>query len=98
MIQIICLILSAALFVNADECKPSITTASGPDAPQQICSGRLIYHEPFDDVNKTKWVPQVTFSDFGVRIESLFVEKSSTNSIFTNFTFFTYRTTNSNGM
>lgn len=66
MFQIICLVLSTVIFVGADECKPSITTASGTDAPQKICSEKLIYHEPFDQVDKTKWVPLVTFWDGGV--------------------------------
>lgn len=67
MFQVICIVLSAALFISAEDCKPSITTASGPDAPKKICSGQLVYHEPFDDVNKTKWAPLVTFWDGGVR-------------------------------
>lgn len=66
MLQTICIILSVAIFISAQECKPSITTASGPDAPKNICSGQLVYHEPFDDVNKTKWAPLVTFWDGGV--------------------------------
>lgn len=66
MFQIICIFLSAVIFGSADECKPSISTASGSIAPQKICSGRLIYHEPFDRVDKTKWVPLVTFWDGGV--------------------------------
>lgn len=74
VIQTICVILSVVIFISAQECKPSITTASGPDAPTKICSGQLVYHEPFDDVNKTKWAPLSTFWDGGV-CESLFLTK-----------------------
>lgn len=66
MLQIICLVLGAAILSSADECKPSVTTASGPNAPQQICSGQLIFHEPFDVVNKQIWKPLSTFWDGGV--------------------------------
>lgn len=66
MFQIICVILSAVIIISADDCKPSITTASGVSAPEKICSGQVIYHEPFDTVDKTKWVPLQTFWDGGV--------------------------------
>lgn len=66
MFRLIYLILSAVVFASADDCKPSVTTASGSSAPQQICSGKLIYHEPFDNLDKTKWSPLVTFWDGGV--------------------------------
>lgn len=88
-------LISVVIFAGADNCKPSITTASGPSAPQKICSGQLIYHEPFDTVDKSKWAPLNTFSDNGV------------NSPFLSFVFnpdkkeelfFSYRTMNSNGM
>lgn len=66
MFRLVYLILSAVIFANAEDCKPSVTTASGSSAPQQICSGKLIYHEPFDNLDKTKWSPLVTFWDGGV--------------------------------
>lgn len=83
MIKIICIVLSVAIFVSTDDCKPSITTASGPDAPQKICSGQLVYHEPFDDVNKTKWAPLVTFWDGGVRQILVLIKKMQAKIIST---------------
>lgn len=53
---------------NADECKPSITTASGSSAPQQICAGKIIFDENFDTLDKQKWKPLVTFWDGGVSV------------------------------
>lgn len=66
MLQKICILLSAFVLVNADECRPTPTTASGSNAPQNICSGQLIFHEPFDNLDKQKWNPLVTFWDGGV--------------------------------
>lgn len=64
--RIIFVVLSVVIFSNADECRPSITTASGSSAPQQICSGQLIFDENFDSLDKQKWKPLVTFWDGGV--------------------------------
>lgn len=83
MWRIICLALCGVLFAKADECKPSITTASGSNAPKTICSGQLIFHEPFDNLDKTKWKPLVTFWDGGV---CRFHIKFQRNSVI--FTFF----------
>lgn len=58
--------ISFVIELNCEECEPSITTASGSSAPQKICSGRLIYHESFDKLDKTRWSPMVTFWDGGV--------------------------------
>lgn len=67
MFRIICVVFSFVLLSTADECQPSITTASGSSAPQQpICSGQLIFEENFDVLDKEKWKPLVTFSDGGV--------------------------------
>lgn len=68
MWPIIYLVLCGVLLAKGDDCKPSITTASGPNAPQSICSGQLIFDEPFDNLDKNKWKPVVSFSDFGVRL------------------------------
>lgn len=66
MFRIICLVLSLSLLSNADECKSTITTASGPNAPHTICSGQLIFEENFDHLDKQKWGPMETFWDGGV--------------------------------
>lgn len=52
--------------LRAEECKPSITTASGSSAPQQICSGQLIFEDNFEKLDKKKWEPQVTLWGGGV--------------------------------
>lgn len=52
--------------LNAEECKPSITTASGLNAPDKICSGQLIFEENFEKLDKKKWVPEVTLWGGGV--------------------------------
>lgn len=52
--------------LNAEECKPSITTASGTNAPEKICSGQLIFDENFENLDKGKWIPQVTLWGGGV--------------------------------
>lgn len=65
-VRIACVVLSAVIFSNAEECKQSITTASGSSAPKQICSGELIFDENFDSLDKQKWKPLVTFWDGGV--------------------------------
>lgn len=66
MLRIPFAVLILIVFCNADDCKPSITTASGSSAPQQICSGQLIFDEDFDSLNKEIWRPLSTFSDGGV--------------------------------
>lgn len=66
MYRLICVMLTVAILTKADECRQSPTTASGSSAPQQICSGQLIFHEPFDNLDKQKWNPLVTFWDGGV--------------------------------
>lgn len=66
MLRILFVVLGTVLVCNADDCKPSITTASGSSAPQQICSGQLIFDENFDSLNKEIWRPLSTFSDGGV--------------------------------
>ena len=66
MLRNLFVVLSIIVVCNADDCKPSITTASGSSAPQQICSGQLIFDENFDSLNKEIWRPLSTFSDGGV--------------------------------
>lgn len=66
MLKIACFIFGIAVQLNAEECKPSITTASGLNAPQQICSGQLIFDENFEKLDKKKWIPEVTLWGGGV--------------------------------
>lgn len=61
MLILTVVVLSISAFTYADNCKPSITTASGSAAPKgQICSGSLIFDENFDRLDKGKWQPEVT--------------------------------------
>lgn len=66
MLPILYLLLNIVAVSIAEECVPSITTASGSSAPQKICSGQLIFEENFDSLNKEIWKPLSTFSDGGV--------------------------------
>lgn len=66
MLKVTCLVLSIVILSNAEECKPSVTTASGTSAPNHICSGQLIFEDNFDVLDKEKWKPLSTFSDGGV--------------------------------
>lgn len=67
MLKLSCLILLGIVVqLNAEECKPTITTASGSNAPQKICSGQLIFDENFDKLDKKIWKPEVTFFGGGV--------------------------------
>lgn len=50
---------------NKTNCEPSITTASGSSA-LPVCSGRLIFVENFDRLDKNRWQPEVTLSDGSV--------------------------------
>lgn len=65
---IVAIIFIALIFINPTGCKPSITTASGFAATQEICSGGLIFEEYFSRLDKRKWQPEVTFWGGGVRI------------------------------
>lgn len=47
-------IASLASFVHG-QCEPSITTAGGPMAPKEICSGQLIFEDNFQKLDLNKW-------------------------------------------
>lgn len=65
---------------NGEDCIPSIiTTASGTAAPEQICSGQLIFEENFDILDKDIWKPEVTFWGGGVSTSRLILMGSSIN-------------------
>lgn len=65
---ILAVLCCCSAFSIAGGCTPSITTASGFSAPQQICSGNLIFEENFDSLDKNKWKPQVSFWGGGVSV------------------------------
>ncbi|CAG9838766.1 unnamed protein product [Diabrotica balteata] len=46
-------------------CRRSVTTASGPFAPKNICSGDLIFEDNFDDLNLDKWKHEDTLAGGG---------------------------------
>lgn len=66
--------MCVVIFSNAEECKSSITTASGSNAPQHICSGQLIFDESFNNLDKNIWKPMVTFWDGGVSDKAFIFE------------------------
>lgn len=66
MFKLISFVLSFSAILNAKNCPPSITTASGSIAPGEICSGSLIFEENFDTLNRNVWQPEVTFGGGGV--------------------------------
>lgn len=53
-------------FIKPNDCKSSITTASGFAASRDICSGHLIFEENFDKLDKLVWQSDVTFGGGGV--------------------------------
>lgn len=57
---IVLVLLSISAFSFVKNCNPSITTASGWAAPENICAGQLIFEENFDTLDKNKWKPEVT--------------------------------------
>lgn len=62
MITNVVIFLGIAVLSRAQDCNPSITTASGDYAPQKICSGQLIFDENFDKLDKKLWQPESTFN------------------------------------
>lgn len=66
MFKSVLVLLSISAISFADDCKSSITTASGWAAPKTICAGQLIFEENFDSLDKTKWKPEVSFWGGGV--------------------------------
>lgn len=75
MVKVACMVLLNGSFIIAillilfliflpnrqDFCGPSITSVSG-SAGFGVCSGSLIFIENFNQLNKTKWQPEVTLS------------------------------------
>ncbi|XP_050515651.1 beta-1,3-glucan-binding protein-like [Diabrotica virgifera virgifera] len=57
-------VLAAVCKVNS-YCVRSVTTASGPFAPKNICSGDLIFEDNFDCLNLDKWKHEDTLAGGG---------------------------------
>lgn len=66
MYKIVCVSLSIFVIALAEDCKPTITTASGSALSGELCSGNLIFEEHFNTLDKSKWKPEVTFWGGGV--------------------------------
>lgn len=66
MYRIVCVLLSIFAIAFTEDCKPTITTASGNAQTGKLCSGNLIFEENFNTLDKTKWKPEVTFWGGGV--------------------------------
>lgn len=77
MFKILFTVLTISVLSGAQNCKPSITTASGPYAPLRICSGKLILNENFNTLDKQLWQPEVTLGGGGVGILMFFIMKQS---------------------
>lgn len=58
--------MSIFAFANAQNCKPSLTTVSGPAALKLSCSGDLVFEENFDKLDKERWQHEQTFGGGGV--------------------------------
>lgn len=69
MVIAIIFIVLMFIYPNSSGCKASITTASGFAAPNEICSGNLIFVETFSQLDKQKWKPEVTFWGGGVSMQ-----------------------------
>lgn len=54
------------MITRSVKCKPSITSANGTAASKELCSGSLIFEENFDQLDKQKWQPEVSFWGGGV--------------------------------
>lgn len=60
------IVLIFAIFAKLSfACTPTVTTASGTDAPVGFCSGDLIFEENFDTLNLSKWRHEITMAGGG---------------------------------
>lgn len=68
-IKMKCVIFAVAISILGANlthaCEPTVTTVSGTHAPQNICSGDLIFEETFDSLNLSKWRHEVTMAGGG---------------------------------
>lgn len=54
------------LYVSVNcQCQPTITTAGGPIAPGEICSGQMIFEDNFDWLDTYKWRHDKTLAGGG---------------------------------
>lgn len=65
MFKLTVVVLSISAISFADNCRPSITTASGWAAPEKICAGSLIFKENFDHLDRNIWQGEVTLGGGG---------------------------------
>ncbi|XP_050515652.1 beta-1,3-glucan-binding protein-like [Diabrotica virgifera virgifera] len=53
------------LLQNVHTCKKSITTVSGNYAPKEVCSGKIIFEDNFDELDLNKWNHEQTLGGGG---------------------------------
>lgn len=79
-------------FIKPNDCKSTITTATGFASFRDICSGHLIFEENFENkLDKLIWRPDVTFGAVSEK------KKTEKKTIF-NTTFLENRMDSFNGM
>lgn len=65
-------IQSHRAYIPPRECKPSVTTVSGPYAPHgRICSGQVLLSEDFNEFDRSIWKNEVAMGGGGVRFFGL---------------------------
>lgn len=71
MVQNIYCRKSSHLINNPEICEKSLTTVSGIQAPSQVCAGKLIFEDAFNNFDFKKWSHENTLSGGGVNINIL---------------------------
>lgn len=67
----------------AAECRPSVTTVSGPYAPNgRICSGQVLLSENFNEFDRSIWKNEIAMGGGGVRIVFFLLLFSSLNRVY----------------
>lgn len=66
MIQNIYCRKSSHLKSNLEFCETSLTTVSGIQAPNEVCAGKLIFEDNFNNFDFKKWSHENTLSGGGV--------------------------------
>lgn len=85
-------------FIKPNDCKLSITTASGFAASREICAGNLIFDENFDTLDKLVWRPELTLGGGGVSDKLLKAKNSQENWKIIFFFVLEHRMESFNGM
>lgn len=78
------------MITRSVKCKPSITSANGTAASKELCSGSLIFEENFDQLDKQKWQPEVSFWGGGVSFR-LFSTQSKLPALYFTMICFSYQ-------